>query len=72
MKEIVIIILVALVTTWIAVPPGHTPLIGGGDVPLPDLDQVVEGDEGGAWWIPHNWVASQLWKVVYALEGIGF
>ena len=74
MREITLILLVALVATWIAVPPGSPtpPLIGGGEAPLPDLDQVVEGDGGRAWWNPYNWVASQLWRAVYALEGIGF
>ena len=74
MREITLLLVVALVATWIAVPSGEPtlPLLGGGETPLPDLDQVVEGYGDRAGWNPYNWVANQLWRAVYAVEGIGF
>jgi len=74
MKEVMFILLVAFLATWVAVPPGAPApaLVGGGGIPLPDVDHVArEGPASQAGWNPLlDWLTGQLWGAVYALETI--
>jgi len=71
MKEMMFILLVAFLATWVVLPPEAPLLISGAGAALPDIDQVAGAAPAGAANCPvFGWLLGQLWGAVYALESI--
>ena len=75
MRDLVLILMLALVATCVVVPHRSSEIfMEGSSVSLPQLDVVEEGTGGGL--SPAsvnpltNWLVGQLWSTIYALEGI--
>ena len=76
MRDLAVVLMLALVATCIAVPHRSSEMfMEGSSVSLPQLDSVMGESTGGGLSTASvnpltNWLVGQLWSTIYALEGI--